>query len=211
MTKPMLLHTKVWHRMILNSSLYNESEMESSDGVPKVSILWGKLTLKDSGDMKAVPKVTPLILLSWPMTSEADVGDTAGRVDPSHQYSVKILLLCDRWQERGSLTEWHQTWKCLWSKGMQLNYSMGKKWHPLIFTDTPWMLIETKQWMWAQRSSGRCVSAVGTEMWKASHVPGDHALLSHHQTKSTSISSFALISGLQPENCEPSWILGPMH
>lgn len=54
--------------------------------------------------MNAAPKVTLLILLSWPMTSDADVGDIVGGVEPSHQYSIS-LLLCDRQQQKGSLTE----------------------------------------------------------------------------------------------------------
>ena len=29
-----------------------------------------------------------------------------------------VLLLCDRWQQRGTLTEWWLTWKCVWSKGV---------------------------------------------------------------------------------------------
>jgi len=31
-----------------------------------------------------------------------------------------------------------------------LNSSMQKIWHPLTLTDTCWMFMETKQWMWAQ-------------------------------------------------------------
>ena len=38
-----------------------------------------------------------------------------------------ILLLCDRWQQRGSLTEWYLTWKCVWSKDVSLNSSVQKK------------------------------------------------------------------------------------
>ena len=37
------------------------------------------------------------------------------------------------------------TWKCIWSKGVQLNSSMWKKIHPLTFTDTCWTLMEIKQ------------------------------------------------------------------
>lgn len=37
------------------------------------------------------------------------------------------LLLCDRWQQRDSLPEWCLTWKCGWSKGMELNSSTQKK------------------------------------------------------------------------------------
>ena len=31
----------------------------------------------------------PLILLDWPMTSEADVGSMAAEVEPSYQYFIK--------------------------------------------------------------------------------------------------------------------------
>ena len=37
-----------------------------------------------------------------------------------------MLLPCGRWQQRGSLAEWHLTQKCFWSKGMELNSSMQK-------------------------------------------------------------------------------------
>ena len=46
-----------------------------------------------------------------------------------------MLLLCDRWQQRGSLTKWHLTWKYIWSKGVGLNSSMLKIAHPLTFTN----------------------------------------------------------------------------
>ena len=38
-----------------------------------------------------------------------------------------ILSSCDRWQQRGSLTEWHLTWKCVRSRGVLLNSSVQKK------------------------------------------------------------------------------------
>ena len=38
--------------------------------------------------MRAVPKVTPSILLCWPMTSEADTGGMVVVLDPSHQYCL---------------------------------------------------------------------------------------------------------------------------
>ena len=38
-----------------------------------------------------------------------------------------VLLLCDRWQQRGTLTEWHLTWECVWSEGVSLNSSIWKK------------------------------------------------------------------------------------
>jgi len=40
--------------------------------------------------MRVAPKLMPSILLCWPTTSEADVGDMAVEVEPSHQYSVKF-------------------------------------------------------------------------------------------------------------------------
>ena len=52
-----------------------------------------------------------------------------------------ILVLWDRWQKRDSLTTWHLTWKCVWSKGAE------KKWHLLTFIDACWMFMETKQWI----------------------------------------------------------------
>ena len=74
-----------------------------------------------------------------------------------------ILLLCDRWQQRGNLTKWCMTWKCIWSKGVSLNSSMQTKWHQ-------WMSIHwsslniygSKQWMWAQWGSACCISAEPT-------------------------------------------------
>ena len=59
-------------------------------------------------EIRAAPKVMLPILLCWPMTSEVDVGDIAVEVELSHQYSH--MLLCDRWQQRGILTQWHLTW-----------------------------------------------------------------------------------------------------
>ena len=60
---------------------------------------------------KAAPKVMPpnCFFLCWPMMSEADGGGMAEEVKPSHHNSM--LLLRDRWQQRGSLTEWCLTWK----------------------------------------------------------------------------------------------------
>ena len=66
---------------------------------------------------------------------------------PIFQY---ILLLCDRWQQRGSLTQWHLTWKCRWSNSVEINSSLWKKWHPLAFIDAFGMFMETKQCMVVQ-------------------------------------------------------------
>ena len=90
-----------------------------------------------------------------------------------------MFLLCDRWQQRGSLTEWLLMWKCIRSKGEELNPSMQKKWHPLTFVDICWMFIETKQWIWAQWG-GWCISAVVTAMGKTSHIPDSHVEFCKH-------------------------------
>ena len=71
---------------------------------------------------RAAPKVMPPISWCQPTKAEADVDSTAVEAEPSHQYS--ILSARDRWQQRGSPTEWRLTWKCLWSKGVELNSSM---------------------------------------------------------------------------------------
>ena len=54
------------------------------------------------------------------------------------------------------------TWKCTWSKGVKLNFSMRKKWHQLIFMDACQTFLETKWWIIAQWGSGWCVLAVVT-------------------------------------------------
>ena len=73
-----------------------------------------------------------------------------------------ILLPCNRWQHRSSLTKWRLTWKCMGRNGVSLNSSMWKTWHSLAFTDACWMFLKTKQWIWAQWGSGWCISAVAT-------------------------------------------------
>ena len=50
------------------------------------------------------------------------------------------------------------------SKGVALNSSKGKNWHPLTCVNTCIMLMETKQWKRAQWGSGWCVSAVATAL-----------------------------------------------
>jgi len=112
-----------------------------------------------------------------------------------------FLLPCNRWQQRGSLTKGYLTWKCVYSKGVSLNSSMRKNWHPLTFINAWGIFIGNKQWMWAHWCSVWCVSAVVTLMGKVSHIPDDHAQLSEHQMKSISISSLALIGRLWSRNC----------
>ena len=85
-----------------------------------------------------------------------------------------VLLLCDRGQQRGRLSEWHLTWKCLWSKGVSLNFSMWKKTAP---TDIHLHLlnsygdqtvdVSTVKW-WVVHS------AAATTAWLTRHVPDSH-------------------------------------
>ena len=52
-----------------------------------------------------------------------------------------ILLPCDRWQQRRSLTKWHLTWKCILNKGVSLNASMqknGMQWHSGTLAEHGW-------------------------------------------------------------------------
>ena len=53
--------------------------------------------------MRAAPKVMPPILLCWSMTSKANVGVSAVEVETLSIFWY-ILLLHDRWQQRGSQT-----------------------------------------------------------------------------------------------------------
>ena len=71
-----------------------------------------------------------------------------------------MLLLCDRWQQRGTLTKWRLVWKCIWSKDVEFSSSMRNKRHSLAFVSTCWTLMVTKQWMWAHWGNGWCFSAV---------------------------------------------------
>ena len=71
-----------------------------------------------------------------------------------------ILLLCDRWQKGGILTAWCLTRKSIWSKGVSLNSSMQKNWHPLTFTDASWASMETRQWMRAKWGGGWCIPEI---------------------------------------------------
>ena len=52
-----------------------------------------------------------------------------------------ILFLCDRWQQRGSLTNgiWHGNMY----EGVELNSSLWQKWHRLTFIDIYWTFMES--------------------------------------------------------------------
>jgi len=67
-----------------------------------------------------------------------------------------LLLLYDSWQQRGSLTEWHLIWKCMW--GTEFLYAEN-----MAPTDIHQHLLNTaEQWMWAQWGGGWCISVVTT-------------------------------------------------
>ena len=79
-----------------------------------------------------------------------------------------------RWQQRGTPTEWCLTWECIWSKGVELNFSMWKDLQPLTFTDACWMFMDTKQWIWAQWGGGwwnaveQWITSIGTDIYEHS-------------------------------------------
>ena len=104
----------------------------------------------------------PMPPIRWPVTSEADVGVVAAEGEPHHQYPIAFWC-CVIDGSRGAVGKSDcLTWKCIWSKDMPLNFSMWKKLHPLAFTDTCWMFMRTKQWVWAQWGGRWCISAVAT-------------------------------------------------
>ena len=63
--------------------------------------------------MRAALKAMPPILLCWPMTSEADGGGMAEAAVTYLTISHYVLLPWDRWQQRGKMTKWCLTRKCL--------------------------------------------------------------------------------------------------
>jgi len=90
------------------------------------------LIVSDYLNTRAAPKVMPPILLCWWYASR-------GWTFPPKSYYM--LWPCNRWQQRGTLTKWHLTWKCIWSKGVTLNSSMqknGTHWHSLMFVEHLW-------------------------------------------------------------------------
>jgi len=96
---------------------------------------------------RAALKVMPPVLSCCHMTSEADVTGMAVEVRPSHQYPVTFSC-CAADGSRGTLTKWHLTWKCIWSKGLELNSFVRTKQPTTAFTDTHWTFMENKKWMW---------------------------------------------------------------
>jgi len=74
---------------------------------------------------RAAPKVMSPILLCWSTTSGESwwYGSRGPTFSPMLH---SMLLLCDRWQQRGSLTEWHLAWKYIWSN-MQMSHHEMKR------------------------------------------------------------------------------------
>lgn len=65
---------------------------------------------------------------------EEDVGGLAVEVEPSQCYY--IWLPSDKWEQRGSVTEWRMTWKCMGGvEDVEFNFTLREKLHPLAFTD----------------------------------------------------------------------------
>jgi len=83
-------------------------------------------TVIDMHSKWATLKVMPPILFCWPTTSDVDVGIMAVEVEPSRQKSITFFDHATD-GSRSSLTEWHLTWKCVWSKGVEFNSFMKKK------------------------------------------------------------------------------------
>jgi len=114
--------------------------------------------------------------------SFADVGGTAVEVEPSHQYSTRFCCHATNGSRRTvwQIGVWHGSahWAevCHWSPSPR-----REKRHPLTFTDSFWVFMETKQWLWAHWSGMWCASAVETTSWKTSHVRDDSAQLSQNE------------------------------
>jgi len=90
-----------------------------------------------------------------------------------------ILLPCDKWQQKGSLTKC-LTWECVWSKDVSLNSSMWKKWHLLTWIEACWMFWRPNSGCERSEADGWCVPAVTTTMQKTSHVHDCNAYLPKH-------------------------------
>ena len=104
----------------------------------------------------------PPILLRWLMTSEVDVGGMAVRGWTFLSVFHYILLLCARWQRRGSLTKWRWHGSVDEVKGwnwIPLCRKNGTHWHSLPLVECLW-----KQWMRALWGSRRCFSSGDSNM-----------------------------------------------
>jgi len=72
-----------------------------------------------------------------------------------------MLLLWNRCQQRSSLTQWHLTWKWVWSKGLELDSSVWKKMTPInICCRLPNVNGNQRVWVWAHWGGGWCLLTV---------------------------------------------------
>ena len=89
--------------------------------------------------MRAAPKVMASTLSYQPTVSEVDIGGGRGWTFPP--VSRYTLLPVERWQQRGSLTQWHLPWKHVWSKvwnHISLFGKNGTYWHSLTLAEHLW-------------------------------------------------------------------------
>jgi len=77
----------------------------------------------------------PPILLHWRMQTEVNVGIMVVDVELPPVFH-DILLPCNTWEQRGSQTEWSQTWK-----SMNLNCSTWTELHP-------WHSLTLEEHLW---------------------------------------------------------------
>ena len=89
------------------------------------------------------PKSNAFYLFCWPTNIRHRCWCNSSRCWTFPPTSHYMLLWCDREQQRGTLTQWHLTSKCVQSRGVKLNSSIQKKWCLLTFTNA-WMFVETK-------------------------------------------------------------------
>jgi len=73
--------------------------------------------------------------------------------------SCYFLLLCNRWQQRGSLTMVSDMEVCRKQK-CAISFLHVEKMAPTGSLWCLWTCVETKQWMWAQWGDGWCIPAV---------------------------------------------------
>jgi len=106
--------------------------------------------IKVISNTRAAAEAMPLVLFCWPMMSEVGVGGMAVDGEPSYQSSITHCC-CVTDGSRGAVWQngvWH--WGGSEEKMCHWFPSCRKKLHPLMFIDACWILLETKQWLWAQ-------------------------------------------------------------
>ena len=155
-------------------------------------------------------KIIPLILWCSRTTSEVDIGGMEEEVELSHPYSV-MFCFHETDGSKGAVWQMASDMEVQMKQKYVTEFVHAGRMAPVTFIDACWMFMETKQWMWAQWSSGWCVSSVATATWKTWHVSDSHAQLSHHEMKSISISSSMWIFVLQAGDCGWRWISTSMH